>query len=53
MPEARRIQITNDLDIVAARVEGRNLAKEMGFGIIDQSGKFLLVKIKKSCLPVI
>lgn len=37
MPEARRIQITNDLDIVAARVEGRNLAKEMGFGIIDQA----------------
>jgi serine/threonine-protein kinase RsbT len=34
---ARRIQITNDLDIVAARVEGRNLAKEMGFGIIDQA----------------
>jgi serine/threonine-protein kinase RsbT len=34
---ARRIPITNDLDIVAARVEGRNLAREMGFGIIDQA----------------
>jgi len=35
--EVRRIPINNDLDIVAARVEGRNLAKEMGFGIIDQA----------------
>jgi serine/threonine-protein kinase RsbT len=34
---SRRIQITNDLDIVAARVEGRNLAKEIGFGVIDQA----------------
>jgi serine/threonine-protein kinase RsbT len=34
---ARRIPIANDLDIVAARVEGRNLAREMGFGIIDQA----------------
>ena len=33
----RRIQIADDLDIVAARVEGRNLAREMGFGIIDQA----------------
>lgn len=37
MPEERHIVINNDLDIVAARVEGRNLAKEMGFGIIDQA----------------
>lgn len=37
MPELRRTPINNDLDIVAARVEGRNLAKEMGFGIIDQA----------------
>jgi serine/threonine-protein kinase RsbT len=35
--EERRIAISNDLDIVAARVEGRSLAKEMGFGIIDQA----------------
>jgi serine/threonine-protein kinase RsbT len=34
---ARRIPISNDLDVVAARVEGRNLAREMGFGIIDQA----------------
>lgn len=33
----RRIPINNDLDIVAARVEGRNLAREIGFGIIDQA----------------
>ncbi len=37
MPEERRVSINNDLDIVAARVEGRNLAREMGFGIIDQA----------------
>jgi serine/threonine-protein kinase RsbT len=37
VPELRRTPINSDLDIVAARVEGRNLAKEMGFGIIDQA----------------
>jgi serine/threonine-protein kinase RsbT len=37
MPEVRRVAINNDLDIVAARVEGRNLARQMGFGIIDQA----------------
>jgi serine/threonine-protein kinase RsbT len=37
MPEVRRVPINNDLDIVAARVEGRNLARDMGFGIIDQA----------------
>jgi serine/threonine-protein kinase RsbT len=37
VPEARRVTIHNELDIVAARVEGRNLAKEIGFGIIDQA----------------
>jgi serine/threonine-protein kinase RsbT len=37
MPEARHVVIENDLDIVAARVEGRNLAREMGFGVIDQA----------------
>jgi len=37
MPEMRRVAINNDLDIVAARVEGRNLARQMGFGIIDQA----------------
>ena len=35
--ETRHIPISSDLDIVAARVEGRSLAKEMGFGIIDQA----------------
>jgi serine/threonine-protein kinase RsbT len=37
VPDARRVSINNDLDIVAARVEGRNLAQEMGFGTIDQA----------------
>jgi serine/threonine-protein kinase RsbT len=37
MSETRRVAINNDLDIVAARVEGRNLARDMGFGIIDQA----------------
>jgi serine/threonine-protein kinase RsbT len=37
MPETQRIPINNELDIVAARVEARNLAKEMGFDIIDQA----------------
>jgi serine/threonine-protein kinase RsbT len=37
MPDVRRVSINNDLDIVAARVEGRNLARDMGFGIIDQA----------------
>jgi len=31
------IPVESDLDIVAARVEGRNLAREMGFGTIDQA----------------
>ena len=37
MPDARRISINSDLDIVVARAEGRNLAQEMGFGTIDQA----------------
>jgi serine/threonine-protein kinase RsbT len=35
--EVLRIPISSDLDIVTARVEGRNLARDMGFGIIDQA----------------
>jgi serine/threonine-protein kinase RsbT len=35
--EIQRIPISSDLDIVAARVEGRNLARKMGFGVIDQA----------------
>lgn len=35
--DVRRVSIDNDLDIVAARVEGRKLAQEMGFDIIDQA----------------
>lgn len=37
MGEVRRVPIHNDLDIVAARMEGRTLAREMGFDIIDQA----------------
>jgi serine/threonine-protein kinase RsbT len=35
--EERCIPIKTDLDIVSARVEGRNLARELGFGTIDQA----------------
>jgi len=35
--DMQRIPIRSDLDIVAARVEGRNLAREIGFDIIDQA----------------
>lgn len=37
MAEERCIPINSDFDIVAARVEARNLAREMGFGLIDQA----------------
>jgi len=37
MREERVIPIRTDLDIVTARVAGRELAKEMGFGVIDQA----------------
>ena len=33
----RRIAIRSDLDIVTARVGGRDLAKALGFGVIDQA----------------
>jgi serine/threonine-protein kinase RsbT len=35
--EERCIPVKTDLDIVSARVEGRNLAKDLGFGTIDQA----------------
>jgi len=35
--ERRRVEIHSDLDIVTARVAGRELAQEMGFGVIDQA----------------
>jgi len=37
MTQTKRIPVRNDLDIVSARVEGRNLAKNLGFGVIDQA----------------
>jgi serine/threonine-protein kinase RsbT len=33
----RRILVRSDLDIVNARVAGRDLAKALGFGVIDQA----------------
>ncbi|MFB0545845.1 MAG: anti-sigma regulatory factor [Anaerolineae bacterium] len=37
MSEVRSLPIRNDLDIVTARVEAREVAKELGFGTIDQA----------------
>ena len=37
MSRERTVPIRSDLDIVTARVEGRDLAKELGFGVIDQA----------------
>ncbi len=31
------VKITNEWDIVAARQQGRNVAKELGFGTVDQA----------------
>jgi serine/threonine-protein kinase RsbT len=33
----QRVAIRSDLDIVTARVRGRDLARAMGFGVIDQA----------------
>jgi serine/threonine-protein kinase RsbT len=35
--KSKCIPVNNDLDIVSARVEGRNMAKVLGFGVIDQA----------------
>jgi len=35
--EEQCIPVKTDLDIVSARMEGRNLASELGFGTIDQA----------------
>ena len=37
MAKVLRIPISSDLDIVTARVEGRNLARDLGFDVIDQA----------------
>jgi serine/threonine-protein kinase RsbT len=37
MGDSKKVLVHNDLDIVSARVEGRNLAKRLGFGVIDQA----------------
>lgn len=37
MTEERTLLIRSDLDIVSARVEARDLAKDLGFGTIDQA----------------
>lgn len=37
MMQERTLLIRSDLDIVSARVEGRDMAKSLGFGTIDQA----------------
>jgi len=37
MMQDRTLLIRSDLDIVSARVEGRDMAKAVGFGTIDQA----------------
>jgi len=37
MADGLHIPILSDLDIVMARVEGRNMARDLGFGVIDQA----------------
>jgi serine/threonine-protein kinase RsbT len=37
LAEERCIPVKTDLDIISARVEGRNLARDLGFGTIDQA----------------
>ncbi len=35
--EVQRIPVTNDMDIVTTRMEAREIARKMGFGIVDQA----------------
>jgi serine/threonine-protein kinase RsbT len=37
MSAERVVPICGDMDIVVARVEGRDLARELGFGLVDQA----------------
>jgi serine/threonine-protein kinase RsbT len=37
MNTARKIYINNDLDVVMARMQAREIAKELGFGTADQA----------------
>ncbi len=37
MNAERRIYINNDLDVVVARMQAREMAKQMGFGTADQA----------------
>ncbi|MBI1880683.1 MAG: hypothetical protein HYR94_21110 [Chloroflexi bacterium] len=37
MSTERKIYVNNDLDIVTARLQAREMAKEMGFGTADQA----------------
>jgi serine/threonine-protein kinase RsbT len=54
---ARKIIINNDLDIVVARLRAREVAKEIGFGTIDQArislaaGELARVLTKNSTAP--
>ncbi|MBN1640223.1 MAG: anti-sigma regulatory factor [Anaerolineae bacterium] len=37
MSSERVVPIRGDMDIVAARIAGRELARELGFGLVDQA----------------
>ncbi len=37
MAETKQVAINSDMDIVVARVEGRNMARALGFGVVDQA----------------
>ena len=37
MADSLHLPILSDMDIVMARVEGRNMARDLGFGVIDQA----------------
>ena len=37
MSKERRIYVNNDLDVVVARMQARELAKQIGFGTADQA----------------
>jgi serine/threonine-protein kinase RsbT len=37
MTKERRIYVNNDLDVVVARMQAREMAKEIGFGTADQA----------------
>ena len=49
METETKIYVNNDLDIVMARMQARNVAKEMGFGTVDQA-RISLAASELACL---